>query len=210
MKYRFSFLTFFFCLFTIINSHQANAQADRFKAGLILGLNAAQINGDESAGFNKLGLQGGLRGVAIINDKIDVSIELLYSQRGARQDLFGAGATFNDLRLNFVEVPLIFNFKDWYFDDLDFYRFNFYAGLSFGRLISSTTNSIIWEPFLIQFNKNDFSWLAGATFNTRPNLGLGIRYTRFITRLYKPALTGPGLARPLQSFFLTFQAVYMF
>jgi len=209
MKYRFSFSIFFFCFFTLVN-YQADAQVQRFKAGLVLGVNAAQINGDASAGFNKLGLQGGLRGVVVINDKVEISTELLFSQRGARNNLVGPSANFNDLRLNFVEIPAIFNFKDWYLEDLDFYKFNFYAGLSFGRLISSTTNNIVWEPFLIQFNKNDFSWLAGATFYTRPNLGFGLRYTRFITRLYKPALTGPGLALPLRSFFLTFQAVYMF
>ena len=45
------------CLFTPL----AEAQSQRFKAGINIGLTAAQINGDESAEFNKLGLTAGVR-----------------------------------------------------------------------------------------------------------------------------------------------------
>lgn len=202
MKYRLCFLSFFLIFFCLssLTSH-----AQRFKAGLIVGANLAQIDGDGEAGFNKLGVQGGLRVAAVFTDRIELSTEMLFSQRGSRLQIL-----FGNTTLNYVEVPLIFNYKDWLNEEDNFYKFHFYAGFSYGRLIGSKTTDIVWDPFLIQFRKNDVSWLAGATFYTNENLGFGARYTSFINKIYRPASTGPGLANALRGHFLTVQGIYMF
>ena len=69
-------LTFF-----LFFSGNTTAQ-QRFKAGVIGGLNASQIQNDDVGGYRRLGIQGGLRAITIFTDKIDLFFEILYSQRG--------------------------------------------------------------------------------------------------------------------------------
>ena len=54
----------------------------RFKAGIVAGINAAQVDGDLAAGYNKIGLLGGLRVTTVLSNKFDVSLDFLYSQQG--------------------------------------------------------------------------------------------------------------------------------
>jgi len=194
-------LTLFIVCFTIT----VNAQT--FKAGAIVGLNASQIRGDASAGFNKLGVVGGLRGVVILKDKMEASLELLYSQRGSFQQ-----TTINnsdEIRINtdYIEIPVIFNYLDWQGED--YFRLHFHAGLSYGRLINATIQNEKIDPILEDFSENDFSWLAGFTYYVNKHVGLTARYTRSINFLFdrsKSSINSPSYL----GFFLTFQAVYMF
>jgi len=89
------------------------AQQQRFKAGLNVGLTAAQINGDESAEFNKLGLTAGIRAYTFLNDKSDILLEILFSQRGSRTKVLN-GTTIPQkiIQLNYIEVPIIYTIKD--------------------------------------------------------------------------------------------------
>ena len=60
------FLLPFLLLFLLCSALDLQAQRrQRFKAGVIAGITAAQIDGDASAGYNKVGLQGGLRGIVL-------------------------------------------------------------------------------------------------------------------------------------------------
>ncbi|MBK9337608.1 MAG: hypothetical protein IPM98_14010 [Lewinellaceae bacterium] len=63
----------------------ATAQREqRFKAGIIAGVTASQIDGDASARYHKVGLQGGLRHRSVA-PKQDASIEFLFTQRGPQR-----------------------------------------------------------------------------------------------------------------------------
>ena len=86
---------FFLVVFFIINTQ---LQAQTFKAGVILGVTASQINGDDSAGFNKPGLEGGLKSAVTISEKVDISLEILYSQRGAKDEASADGVVQNIYR----------------------------------------------------------------------------------------------------------------
>ena len=68
----------------------SSAQEQRFNAGLVVGLNASQIDGDQLAGFDKLGLTAWVRGIAKLGETIDMNIEFLYSERGSKPDAFDA------------------------------------------------------------------------------------------------------------------------
>jgi len=61
----------------------SSLQAQTFQASVLLGTNFSQIDGDELQGFHKVGLNGGIRVVAKLNDRWRIGPEILYSQRGA-------------------------------------------------------------------------------------------------------------------------------
>jgi len=201
-----------FTLIVFIVFIQTNnfAQQQRFKAGLNIGLTAAQINGDESAEFNKLGFTAGVRAYTILNQKSDILIEILFSQRGSRTKVLN-GVTIPQkiINLNYIEVPVIYTFKDWYQEEEDYHKMHFQAGLSYGRLFSSQFENTALEvtaPFL---RENDFSWLAGITFHTNAHVGFYARYTRSINLLFRNEADNPN-ANSLLSFFLTFGGTYVF
>ncbi|MFK7982482.1 MAG: porin family protein [Saprospiraceae bacterium] len=201
------FLLLIFVFFIQTNNF---AQQQRFKAGLNIGLTAAQINGDESAEFNKLGLTAGVRASTFLNEKSDILIEILFSQRGSRTKVInGTTVPQKIIQLNYMEVPIIYTIKDWYQADEDYYKMHFQAGLSYGRLFSSKFKNTALEvtaPFL---RENDFSWLAGITFHTNEHVGFYARYTRSINLLFRNEDNNPN-ANSLLSFFLTFGGTYTF
>lgn len=181
----------------------------RFKAGVIIGLNASQINGDANAGFNKLGLMGGLRAAAILGPKSELGLEILYSQRGSQSDLIpSSGLLVARIRTSYVEVPVYYTFMDWAVEDLDYYRMHFHAGFSYGRLIEASTN--VDEILTDAFNENDVAFIVGFTYNINENWGAGFRYNRSIIPLFKRSDDNPINTNTLWSFFLSFNTCYNF
>jgi Outer membrane protein beta-barrel domain len=206
-----------FLLFFTKNIY-AQTTPQRFKAGIIAGITASQIDGDLSAGYNKLGLQGGLRGIILLKPKQDISLELLFSQRGA------ASALVNDpnldnfaITLNYVEIPVQWHYKDWLISDEekgDFYRMSFNAGLSFARLIGSKVNDDISAvtrvvPDLLE--KTDLSFVLGTNIWANHHLGFTVRYVRSFGFMYNPKnWVTPPFAQAWNGHTLNFQTVYVF
>ena len=186
------------------------AQEQRFRAGINLGITAAQINGDDSANFNKLGMTGGIRALTILGPNADFLIEILYSQRGSRTELLASsGLPQRIIQLHYVEVPFIYTYKDWYQDSEDYHKMHFQGGFSYGRLFNSNFENSPLEEAAPFFRENDFSWLAGLTFHTSPNFGFYARYTRSLNLLFKNNNNNPN-ANSLLSFFLSFGGTYIF
>jgi len=201
---------FYLLTFLLLSQTPTSAQTQRFKAGLNVGLTAAQINGDDSAEFNKLGLSAGVRAYTVLTPKSDIIIEILFSQRGSRTKFNNNSSVPTQIiNLNYIEVPIIYTIKDWYQEDEDYHKMHFQAGLSYGRLFNTSfvdSPLVSTEPFL---RENDFSWLAGITFHTNAHVGFYARYTRSINLLFKNTDTNPN-ANSLLSFFLTFGGTYVF
>ena len=178
-------------------------------------MNASQVDGDQLAGFNKLGLTGGIKVASELQERWDLNIEFLYSQRGSRQDIFQP--QFDPeirIDLKYIELPVYISFKDWLYED-SYYKVSVHGGLSYGRLMSASTFDQFDEDeaeldlLVDEFNKNDLSWLLGASFYFNENLGLTIRYTRYITPLWKAPEDSSGLFS-LRSYFITFRTEYKF
>lgn len=195
--------------------HQVEAQEQRFKAGVILGVNLAQIDGDNSNGYIKPGISGGLRAAAIISDKIDLSFEILFDQRGSRsQKIFDENFFPFRITNNYISVPVLFNFQDWLDESEEYYKLHFHGGLSYGRLISTSINdedlNSIFESIRDDFRRDDISAVVGATFYTGPHLAITGRFSRSLTPLYKNG-DGPVMVRiPFISKHLTLRVLYMF
>ncbi|MFN3404024.1 MAG: outer membrane beta-barrel protein [Cytophagaceae bacterium] len=92
-------------MFTIYS--QGSAQG--FQGKLVLGANAAQVDGDEYAGYNKAGLALGAAAAYNFSKKIYLQGEILYSQKGARA-VDPDNYIYFKWRLNYIDIPLIFNY----------------------------------------------------------------------------------------------------
>ncbi len=114
------------------------AHGQRFIGSVIGGMNVSQVDGDEVYGFKKVGANAGLSVMLPLDKKqrFFVTVELLYSQKGARAPLKNTNAdyrAFDDtmifdtsipvdsallksmfykLNLDYVEVPVLFHFED--------------------------------------------------------------------------------------------------
>ncbi len=208
-----------FILISAIFLNITEAQEQRFKAGVILGSNLSQIDGDNSNGYLKLGITGGLRGVAIITDKIELSIEFLFDQRGSRsQKIFDENFFPFKVTTNYVSVPIIFNFQDWLDESEEYYKLHFHAGLSYGRLINYAIDDEHDESILVEiskfFNEDEVAVLVGATFYTGKHLAITGRFTRSLTNLYDYSESDtdgrPPVRRPFLSKHLSIHLLYMF
>jgi len=118
-------------IMSVFMMQQVRAQA--FLGALAFGGNLTQVDGDEVYGFKKIGFNTGVSAIYPFNDKWSLSIEASYSQKGAYQKYppedVGKELPYYDLRLSYLEVPVLVHFKDKGF-------LNFGLGLSWGELIS--------------------------------------------------------------------------
>lgn len=181
---------------------------DRFNGALVLGLTAAQIDGDNLAGYDKLGLMGGLKLDYRLEKPWYLSLELLYSQRGSQSELRSDGSVpLKKINLHYLEIPLLIRYKDWWMPEDGFYKVDAEAGFSYGYLFdsSSSQGSFSWETD--DFRQNDIGFTLGVNYYIDKHWGFGVRYTRSINRLYINPDTGE---RDLLGYFLSFKSYYQF
>lgn len=186
-------------------SDKSFAQKSPFNAGLVLGLNASQIDGDNAAGFTKLGIKAGLQGVVKVKKKINIVVEFLYSQRGAqdKSDYYGPDGIYTRFRMNYFEIPLYIEFLDWEVDD--YYKMHFIGGFSVGILRDAKIQGSFHTPELL--NDRDFSLLTGIDYYANKHMGGGIRYTYSLSLIHKNGTNGTNLS-PLKGHFLSFHTFY--
>ena len=105
--------------------------AQQFRAGVIVGVSATQISGDQLAGYNKPGLVAGGMVSTSVSKKFDVAMEILFFQKGSKKNADPEKEDYNSylLRLNYFEVPVM---VQWNFSK----RFALEAGPTFGALVS--------------------------------------------------------------------------
>lgn len=159
-------------------SAQEEKTEGRFGLALVLGLNASQLDGDRLRGFNKLGFRAGLRATTFLSGNKSLGIEFLFSQKGSVAE-FQLGVPTDGLfriHLNYIEVPFYFNYREWQID--------FYGGLSYGRLISSTVDEGITGYASEDFRKDDLNVLLGANYLFNDTWSASLRYTRSVVNLF--------------------------
>lgn len=157
---------------------KAQTREGTFSAALVAGGNLSQIDGDKLVGFHRLGLNTGARVGARFSDRWSMSLEMLYSQQGARRVRNDdPSSIYDDIRLNFVEAPVMINFSDW--------KILASAGVSYGRLINFEAINIMGEDIsdLEDYNPGVFSIVLGGTFLLGEDWGLNIRWSKYLNNL---------------------------
>lgn len=189
------------------------------KGEAILGLNLTQVEGDEVHGFKKPGLNIGAGVLIPFKKNWDVSMEVTFNQKGAKQrdqynevDSLGAVTTgAYKLRLNYVEIPVLVHYTDKKFISIG-------VGFSWGRLVgvqewehgkrveSTTLASGV-------YNKNDFCYIIDARIRIKGPLKFGVRYqnsmVKIRTREFENTI-GDKWTRDQFNKVLTFRLIYIF
>lgn len=185
--------------------------SQKLDGGLFAGLSTSQVDGDGLGGYNLAGLNLGFFTQTDIGQKGNVRLELAFLQKGAREgqnDSTGFNTGYK-LRLNYIEVPLvyIFHWKDLAFE----------IGLGADILVSKkeTDNGGNRDS---PFNYHRFSMmgLIGVTYNFSENWGINFRSNNSITPIsdgtaagQKPSIAALG-GYGMRNDILTFALVYKF
>lgn len=193
------------------------AAAQTFKGAVMGGLNISQVDGDEVYGYHRVGGHLGVAAILPIK-KWDITLETVFNQKGAYQKRTYTDSVnmFNgkyDLRLNYIEVPLLFHFTD-----KDNYTVG--AGFSWGRLVSSKEiEHDGWQhPYsdTVPFRKNDFNVLVDVQIRVYKRLKFNIRYAYSLASIRERTYTNPYVidsqpwTRKQYNNLFTFRLVYVF
>jgi len=162
-------------LFIVITTNMFS-QEKGFKAGIMFGAVASQVDGDMLMGYNKGGLQTGIFLTNKLNKTNGFSIEMKFIQKGSfvnHQDSINpANNRYYKLRLNYVEVPFLYNL---YLKK----KFMLEVGAGFAYLISSREDkdgngSMPPDP---EFKKFDFPFVFGVCYFPWEKFHLDFRYS---------------------------------
>jgi hypothetical protein len=188
----------------------------RFSAGIVGGFNAAQIDGDELAGFDQIGLHTGIITTIDLESALNLNVEFLYSQRGSRPDVFQPEYDPDiEIKVDYIELPIYISLGDWWQEEDEYFKASFQGGLSYGRLLSSevtdnyNSSEFSLEKYSEYFSENDLSWLLGINFRFSKRWGVTGRYTRGIIPLLDPAKHNLNTSR-LMSYWMTIRFEYYF
>ncbi len=153
----------------------------RFGAQILLGFNAAQIDGDGMAGYNKFGLNAGIRGIVHIRPKFDASVEIQYNQRGAALGLRDYNSTLRSINLDYAEIPIMAHYRDW--------RFQVGAGLSYGRLLNVKVTDIggadLTDALIKDLKTYDISYVLAGNLFFNKHLAANMQFSRSFINLLK-------------------------
>lgn len=203
------------------------AQSSPFKAGVTIGVNFAQVDGDKLFGYQKKGVTAGLKGSIVLNPKWEISTELLYNVKGAepsRQEK-KTNKRLITLNLRYAEIPILAKYA-FIPSEEGYYKWQVFGGFSYGRLIGSKydiqkndTSLDTSETNIVNqlgFKTSDVNVIVGASHYFSSRLGLSIRHTTSLTPFYKnpnpTAATSqtPEGYRQFRNYFLSVNIFYDF
>ena len=160
--------------FPFIFSH-----AQFFKAGIVGGLNASQIDGDNEGGFTKLGVNAGFISQIDLAESWYLNFEILYAQKGSAP----AFNTFKYFKIqtDYAEMPLTIKYHDKKGGLI------FGAGLALERLVRAKFfnefGDDVSELYFIDAGKPkdwNLSGILEGTYMFNPVWGLNIRFSKSI------------------------------
>lgn len=194
----------FFIFYLVFSANSVAAQG--FNASLLIGGNAAQIDGDLLVGYHKLGLHGGMRVSYPFREKTDLGLELVYSSRGSRSPLSTGSQFVQFTNLKYLSVPVFINYKDWYIEEEKYYKVRAEGGLSYGYLFDVESTDMILVDGIGDFKRNDLSIHLGVAYSFNKKWTLGTKWTRSLLYIWKsPTLVN---VEGLIGHFLTFRLEY--
>jgi hypothetical protein len=214
------FIVVLFALTTSFNQSYAQSyyveEPRTFFGGLIAGGNFTQVDGDNYAGYHKIGVNVGGIVYARFTNNIAGSLEILYSEKGSRghRSQLSNNRVFElkryNINLNYAEVPVMLNYfdKQWA---------NFGAGLSYSQLIGSKesveTNNTTFNDTInfdrYPFKKYDLNFIVGGSLKLVKGLHLNLRFQYSLLPVRKTIYPELGRAEQYNNVW-TFRLVYLF
>ncbi len=155
-----------------------------FKAQVLAGLNASQIQGDQLAGYDKLGLNLGAEISYALNERFDMGMQFLYSQKGSQSEITLGQDQFKT-SLEYIEIPILFKIKDWYLEEEDYYKVKAHAGFAYARLFDVSSSNGLFENDIGNFKNYDFMLFVGVSYSMNAKWEGIVRYTNSIIQIYQ-------------------------
>ncbi len=169
-----------FILSTILITCTLSIKSQDFKAGAIGGATFSQVQGDTYAGFNKIGIVGGLYVSRSFTDIWAGQFEIVYKQKGSRHNPNESKGDYTIYKLNFdyIEVPLLAKLR---LNDI-----LFEGGASLGLLINSSEEDQYGEiSSIYPFEDYELSGLVGVGYQFHPKMYVNLRWSHAFTRVRK-------------------------
>jgi hypothetical protein len=179
---RYFFLLFSFLFVLIFISRKAEAQ--KFHGGATFGLVGSQVAGDTYSGYHKAGIFGGGYVNLKLGEHSILQMELTYFQKGSRENPDSTNNyTSYILRLNYVELPLLYQYKikKWIFEAGPSLGFN----IGYYEEYNSETEFNGNDPVAVTFQIN-----AGIRFFVNEHFGFDLRTNNSLLNIRKENVTG--------------------
>jgi opacity protein-like surface antigen len=144
-----------------------------FHGGITAGITASQVDGDSYAGFDKLGLQGGVFVSTALTGYLNAHLEIRYASRGARNPASEDNTGEYRLGLHYIDLPVLCALKIYKFGCVE-------AGLVPGYLFAAQGEDEAGElpkDYLIEFRKFDLGTLLGIRINLTEKISGNLRYS---------------------------------
>lgn len=192
----------------------SGATAQRIMGAVIAGVNMTQVDGDEVFGYHKFGLNTGAAAIVPFNSNWAVTLETIYSQKGAHQRsiyLDSLNGSY-DLKLNYLDIPVLLQYTD-----KDIVTFG--TGISWGRLVavSEQRNGYAMPETTIEsgiYRSSDLNILLDVKFRLIDRLRFNVRYAYSVrpiaTREIIDSKTGTPNIRDQYNGMFTFRLYYVF
>ena len=217
-------LTLLLLLCTLAGTLSAQPKRGQyFAAAAHLGVNLSQIDGDYYFGYNRIGLRAGLEAQILLHPKSYLSVGFNFSQGGSRPSRQERDDLKNNtvaLRLNTIEVPLLFNYRLG--NKLEVGRKQEYrlfrsvslrAGLALTRIASYRTTAVgapqrneakfNFTEVADQYRNFDLTVIAGVVIPTGLRGGIIIEHNKSVLGLYQPEVKSREEVLPLFPYNLT-------
>lgn len=176
-----------FCTISVEAQNTDNETDDRvFRAFIPLGFNTTQIHGDDLAGFKKFGLNAGVGAHVMFTDKWSMSMEILYSQRGASSHLVikDSYEDWRKIKLDYAEVPILFNYHD---KQIAIFGLGVALGTKVRYNETLVQNDMVIDtlydgiPGGDPYKQFDIAGVASVTFLIKNMFGINLRYLHSFT-----------------------------
>ena len=144
-----------------------------FHGGLLGGLTASQVDGDSYAGYNRVGLQGGVFVSTLFTGNLGARLEIKYTSRGARKPVTSDNTEIYKLNLHYVDLPVLLTLQVKKIGQLE-------LGLVPGYLFAAggeDDGGELPEDFLVDFRKFDLGTLMGLNLGVSPRIAVNLRYS---------------------------------
>jgi hypothetical protein len=149
--------------------------AQSFSGGGYVGIIGSQIDGDQSAGYNKGGVNVAVTVQYHIAEKFFMSLDIGFAQKGAMSKTTYGVPRALYININYVDLPLMVNFYDRQ-------HVGFAAGLQYSRTVGNIKQEIIQLNNssrvygLDTFKKDDIQILLGGSYYINKNFSINLRY----------------------------------
>ena len=160
---------------------QTICSAQKFAAHIDIGFNVSQIDGDLFAGYNKIGIHGGIGVNYALDDQWSMESGLFYDGLGSQKELqLGNTAPEEQqkIKLTYLSVPIGARYE------ISSIPLSFGAGLQIGYLMDSKIQDRTDDAILDFFNKTDFAIFISARYLFSNNWSCSLKASEAISLIF--------------------------